>query len=90
MTTDAARASLALGRSALALMAGDRQEARVFLAAADASGIRHHGSAEERDLAAGLHALIDDRSVALVPAYLPLGRLIRDSEARRPQPRTPR
>jgi len=86
MTNDAARASLALGRAALALVAGDREEARVFLAAADASAIQHHGSAEERDLAAGLHALVDDGSVALVPSYLPLGRLVRESDARRGQP----
>lgn len=83
---DAARAGVSLARAGLALVAGDVAEARLFLDAAAASHLDQHGSAEERELLAGLRAFIDDGSVALVPAYVPLGRLVRETAgARRPR-----
>jgi tetratricopeptide (TPR) repeat protein len=92
---DGGRASLALGRAAFALVAGDDAEARVFLDAAAASHVDQHGSAEERELYAGLRALLDDHSPALVPDYVPLGRLVREAVAKPragasgPSPRRP-
>lgn len=56
--------------------------ARLFLDAAEASQLLHHGSAEERELLAGLRALLDDDSLALIPDHVPLGRLVRAAASR--------
>lgn len=78
-TNNGARASVGLARAALALAAGDRAEARLLLAAAEASDLAQTGSAEERDLHVGLRSVLDDGSVVLLPPYVPLGRIVREA-----------
>jgi hypothetical protein len=79
---EAACASVALARAALAFVDGDHTGARDALALAVSEHIATHGSADERDLLAGLRKLVDEDDPSLLPRYLPAGRLLRAAHAR--------
>lgn len=75
-THEAARGSIALARAALALVDGDRVGARDALDLAASEHIDVHGSADERDLLAGLRAFVDHDDPSRLPRYLPACRLL--------------
>jgi hypothetical protein len=76
LDNESGRASVALALAALAFVDGERVAAREALALAVSEHLDTHGSADERDLLAGLRKLLDEDDPSLLPRYLPAGRLL--------------